>query len=199
MQYLQERALQRQSEAVAAQAMLNNKVAQLESGNNALSAEIARLKRSAQIDQRIQSQLRKEMLTQQAEIAEFRRKVAFFESILQPDEQQSGVVIHKVAAQPLEQRDGFELALTLTQSGNHHRAIKGVVDFQLMGRDGDQQAAFGADICQPDMAWSQPFEFKYFQVLSVRCALQAALPAAWVSIAVKAQGRKAVLRTLKIR
>ena len=54
LQYLQERALHRQSEAVAAQAMLNNKVAQLESQKNTLSAQIARLKRNAQIDRRTQ-------------------------------------------------------------------------------------------------------------------------------------------------
>ena len=199
LQYLQERALHRQSEAVAAQAMLNSKVAQLASQKNTLSAQIARLKRNAQIDRRTQRQLREEILMQQAQIAAFRRKVAFFESILQPDEQPAGVLIHNVAVQPLAERKGFELELILTQSGNHHRSIKGTVNWQWENRDGAVQPALNADTCQPDGRRPRIFEFKYFQVVTIRCVSEDALPPAWISMTVKAEGYKAVLRSLKIR
>lgn len=199
LQYLQERALHRQSEAVAAQAMLNNKVAQLESQKNTLSAQIARLKRNAQIDRRTQRQLREEILTQQAQIAAFRRKVTFFESILQPDKQPAGVVIHHAAVRSLAERKGFELELILTQSGNRHRSIKGVVSWQWTDRDGAAQTALKADTCRPDGRQPRAFDFKYFQVLTIRCVSEDALPPAWISMAVKAEGYKAVLRSLKIR
>jgi hypothetical protein len=150
---------------------LQGQIAALEAENDRLGEQVARLKRSRQIDQEALSQLRANYRAKQEEVARLDRQLAFYESLLAPAGDKPGIQVHRLLVEPAGQENRFGVELILTQRSDHYEVTDGLVDFALEGlRDGEPVTLTLADVGVPQDDGLR-FEFKFFQRLNIDLVL----------------------------
>lgn len=117
---------------------------------------------NAQMQQMFGEQLKKQQ--------ELQRELAFYRSIMAPDDNAEGVAIHGLEMTPGVLADEYNLKLVLTQLQKRKQAIQGRAELTLIGlQDGKS-----AELSVNKLTGSKlEFDFRYFQVIDTKVTVPA--------------------------
>lgn len=134
----------------------------IESGQ--LRDEVARLKRSDQVDERARQSLEATLAQSKSELAALRSELAFYEKVVSGGAEQAGLAINDLHLTRTEDPRIFRFVITLSQNLKKDRLARGKLKLAVSGVQAQKMArldyaALGGAANGADLS----FEFKYFQ------------------------------------
>lgn len=130
-----------------------------------LREQLVYIERTNQIDTQANAEVKASLANLQAEAAELREQVAFYRSIVSPDESRVGVRILEMKVSPTAVANNWRYDLVLIQSVRHDKRVSGAIEIGVRGsRNGQAQTLKLAELTAN--AKSPEFSFKYFQEFS---------------------------------
>lgn len=152
------------SELKAEKKVLEEKLAATETERDQQSQELAKYERSKQVDDEAAKALKDEMGRYQTQISQMKEDLAFYRSIVTPENADLPLAIQnfKVAGDGQE----VEYEIVLTRGMKNDKTINGKVTFQVHGiKDGKEALTLNiADISTANTK-DHAFRFRYFQSL----------------------------------
>lgn len=132
----------------------------LETENRKLREQTVTLERAAQVDRGAYDEVRGDLDTLQGVIADLTEELAFYRSIVSPDDVQPGLRVQELLITPGGERL-FRYRLVLTQVLNHDRRAEGWVDLTVEGFEEGEAERYSFDELGGERR--PRFGFKYFQ------------------------------------
>jgi len=149
------------------------------------------LERSSQIDQQAARDIQEQLASLQEELQAAREEVEFYRGIIAPGDADSGLRIHRFELTPGLQSDEYHYDLVLTQMKQHDRIVTGLVEWRIIGRNGNETRELKlSDVSRPE-AGHLDFRFRYFQHLTGTISLPRGFQAVEVVITVRSTGKDA--------
>jgi cell division protein FtsB len=142
-------------------------IANLERSVDDLRRQVALLETSREIDRETYAQVETNLASLQARIQAQDEELAFYQSIVSPQDGVAGLRIQNMEILPVDsEQQRYLLKLVLVQAIVHSRRVAGVVRLRLAGRNGGVPAALElADLAGDGAAAELPYDFRYFQGL----------------------------------
>jgi hypothetical protein len=164
----------------------------LNEANNALRERNTILERSSQIDQQAARDIQEQLASLQEELQAAREEVEFYRGIISPADVASGLRIHRFELTPVLQSDEYHYDLVLTQMKRHDRIVTGLVEWRIVGKNGDETRELKmSDVTRPEVDHLD-FRFRYFQHLTGIISLPEGFQAREVVLSVRTTGKDAV-------
>jgi hypothetical protein len=144
---------------------LAGKVARLEEENAGLSAKVAELEMARRLDREAYGQVERTLGELQSQLSRQGDDLAFYRSIVSPEDGIQGLRIQRFEIQPGEGPREYLVRLTLIQAMRHESVAAGLAQVVLHGMQGDTPArhTVGELIGRPRA--QLPFSFRYFQTV----------------------------------
>lgn len=144
---------------------LAGKVARLEEENAGLSAKVAELEMARRLDREAYGQVERTLGELQSQLSRQGDDLAFYRSIVSPEDGIQGLRIQRFEIQPGEEAREYLVRLTLIQAMRHESVAAGLAQVVLHGMQGDKPARYtvGELIGRPRA--QLPFSFRYFQTV----------------------------------
>ena len=150
------------------------------------------LESSSQIDQQAARDIQEQLASLQEELQAAREEVEFYRGIMAPGDVASGLRIHRFELTPGLQSDGYHYDLVLTQRKHNDRDVTGLVEWRIIGNNGDKtQELKLSDVTRPEVDHLD-FQFRYFQHLTGIINLPGGFQAREVVLSVKVTGKNPV-------
>ncbi|MFQ2293919.1 DUF6776 family protein [Aeromonas enteropelogenes] len=109
-------------------------------------------------------QLQTTLKSQEAQVQELKRQLAFFERIMRPTGEQVGVVIDNLTLQETSIPGRYHYRLALTQPTKKRELFRGQVQIRVEGSQGDKPRVLtGRDLGMKVSEWR--YALRYFQLL----------------------------------
>lgn len=109
-------------------------------------------------------QLQTTLKSQEAQVQELKRQLAFFERIMRPTGEQVGVVIDNLTLQETSIPGRYHYRLALTQPAKKRELFRGQVQIRVEGSQGDKPRVLtGRDLGMKMSEWR--YALRYFQLL----------------------------------
>lgn len=109
-------------------------------------------------------QLQTTLKSQEAQVQELKRQLAFFERIMRPTGEQVGVVIDNLTLQETSIPGRYHYRLALTQPAKKRELFRGQVQIRVEGSQGDKPRILtGQDLGMKVSEWR--YALRYFQLL----------------------------------
>ncbi|GAB5992731.1 DUF6776 family protein [Aeromonas enteropelogenes] len=109
-------------------------------------------------------QLQTTLKSQEAQVQELKRQLAFFERIMRPTGEQVGVVIDNLTLQETSIPGRYHYRLALTQPAKKRELFRGQVQIRVEGSQGDKPRILtGRDLGMKVSEWR--YALRYFQLL----------------------------------
>jgi Family of unknown function (DUF6776) len=160
--------------------------------NIALRERNTILESSSQIDQQAARDIQEELASLREELQAAREEVEFYRGIIVPGDVASGLHIHQFELTPGLQSDDYQYDLVLTQMKHHDRIVTGLVEWRIIGNNGNNTRELKlSDVTYPEVDHLD-FRFRYFQHLTGIISLPEGFKAREVVLSVKATGKDAV-------
>lgn len=140
--------------------------------NGQLSAQLAYLKRSGQVDSDACNLVQQSLGSLQKQNSDLREQLAFYRGIVSPQQSATGLRVYDFKLAPhAGQPRSYDFELLLVQSLHHNRSTRGEARLRIDGLQG--KVARHLDIGTRDggKADDLTFSFKYFQELDGRFQL----------------------------
>jgi len=132
--------------------------------NQALSGQVAILKRSFQVDREANSEVKDNLKQQQEEILELREEVIFYRGIVSPGERASGLQIDNFAVNATQEAGLFHYELVLVQALKNDQVVQGVTTVTIEGlQEGQSKTLTLVSISTDKKKKQLKFKFRYFQ------------------------------------
>jgi len=132
--------------------------------NQTLSAQVAILKRSLQVDRKANSEVKNNLKQQQQEILALREEVIFYRGIVSPGERASGLQIDNFTVNPTQEAGLFHYELVLVQALKNDKYVRGVTVVTIEGlRAGKLESLALTSIAAGKKKKQLKFKFRYFQ------------------------------------
>ena len=122
----------------------------------------AMLERNSSIDGGASEQLKTSLSEVQAEAQELKKELAFYKSIVSPDETKRSLAIQSVQLKP-DVLGGYRYKIMISQRGRNDRFARGSVDVTIDGQRQGQPATLKLSAVSADTKQRLKFGFKYFQ------------------------------------
>jgi hypothetical protein len=146
---------------------------------------------SSRIDQQAARDIQDQLAALQEELQAAQEEVKFYRGILAPGDVPSGLSIHQFELTPGLQSDDYHYDLVLTQMKHHDRIVTGLVEWKIIGSNGDKTRELKlSDVTQPEVDHLD-FSFRYFQHLTGIINLPEGFRARVVVLSVKTTGKNA--------
>jgi hypothetical protein len=144
---------------------LSAKVARLEAENGELGAKVAELEMARRLDREAYGQVERTLGELQSQLSRQGDDLAFYRSIVSPDDGVQGLRIQRLEIQPGDGPREFVLRLTLIQAMRHESVASGLAQVVLHGMQGDRPTrhTLGELLGRPRA--QLPFSFRYFQTI----------------------------------
>lgn len=171
----------------------------LKAENERLSERLTVIKRSAEVDEVADSELHNSLNDLQSRVAELKKELAFYRSIVSPDEAEAGLRVQAFRVDRSRQDEVYRFHLTLIQAMRHEGSVAGSVRMRLEGlRDGESVSLDWSEIAL-DPGAKLVFSFKYFQELGAAFRVPDNLEPTLVEVEVapEANGKNAVTETFR--
>jgi len=170
---------------------LISRAERLEKQNARLNAKVAELEMARNLDREAYGQVERTLGELQSQLSRKSDDLAFYKSIVSPEDGVQGLRIHRFEVQPGAEPREFVLKLTLVQAMRHDSVATGLADLVLHGTEGGRPArhSVGELLGQPKA--QLPFSFRYFQTLEQAVTL----PEGFDAFEVEVQVRSGKLRT----
>jgi hypothetical protein len=168
----------------------STKAARLEAENARLNAKVAELEMARQLDREAYGQVEKTLGDLQSQLSRQGDDLAFYRSIVSPEDGVQGLRIHRFEVQPGATAGEYQLKLTLIQSMRHESVAAGLAQLVIHGMQGERPArhTVGELLGRPQA--QLPFSFRYFQTIERAVAL----PEGFQAFEVEVQVRSSKLR-----
>ncbi len=179
-------------EAKTTEAELTRELAELDLSNGKLREQIALLETAKKIDDEAHENVESMLGDLQAEVQEQKQELAFYQSIIAPEEGKRGLRIQEFRLTPAGADAEFRMRLVLVQAASKHdRRVSGTVTMSIEGaRDGAQTSYNIADLMSGENATdSLGFSFRYFQNFERQLILPAGFVPQRVNVEVSPKGR----------
>ena len=138
------------------------RIGELQGLNTRLHERIAALERERKIDREAREQLGKTYQERLSELAQLRKRIVFYDSVMSPQEGRPGLRLHSFRLEPMGDRV-YHYELIISQVSKDYRLTKGTVDLGVEGVvNGESKRLAWADVSE-QAGSGLPYEFKYFQ------------------------------------
>ena len=170
-----------------------NQTADLENANQMLREQNALLRTSRDIDEQTYGEVEKTLDGLQSTIQAQSEDIAFYRSIVSPENAQRGLKIQDFEVAPGPQPQRYLVRLVLIQALKHDRRVSGVVDVSFDGaRDGEVVSYNLRELsADPSESESLAYSFRYFQDFERELTLPSGFSPDRVTIEVRPSGRGA--------
>jgi hypothetical protein len=135
----------------------------LKHDNKVLSEERAILQRDMQIEKQGYSGIRDSLMELQTEVLELKEEVAFYRSIVSPNESSKGLRIQSFKVKKTAGERAYHYKLVLTQVMKNNRVTSGHIVMSVEGVQNNATTSLSLDMVSPGSTQQLPFRFKYFQ------------------------------------
>lgn len=122
----------------------------------------AMLERNSRIDDDTSDQLKKTLSEAQQEAVELKKELAFYKSIVAPEQGKRNVVIQTIQLKP-DRDGGYDYKIMVSQQGRNDRFARGVVEVSVEGRQQGQSRVLALSEISKEANKSMKFGFRYFQ------------------------------------
>lgn len=173
----------------------DREIAQLKRQISGLRDQVVLEKTSRGIDSEAYGQIEQRLQVLQSTIQEQAEDLAFYKSIITPEDGQAGLALRNLSVVPGGLSGQFLVKIVLIQAKDHGRRVSGVVDFTVDGRSGGEAASLGLQQIRQGDEEGLAFSFRYFQELEQAVAFPEGFVPEKVHIEVRPKGRSA--RTLR--
>jgi hypothetical protein len=146
---------------------LQRQVSALERANRQLVQRNAQLERDQLIGQESARRVQDSLQQMEARFRTLEEELAFYRSIVSPDNPESGLQIHSFTLEPVG-RDGEYVYKAVLAQVRGSGMVEGTLELALVGRQGAARVELGSADLGEDLQASQPFGFRYFQNLEGR-------------------------------
>ena len=137
-----------------------------------LEQQVTNLKLGSEVDRQAGEDIRAEMVTLKARVAELEQETAFYRGLMKPTADNSGLTIGSLDIIKKSTPRRYQYKLVMQQLATQHQLLKGYLEFTIIGRQlssffGDtnleKQKIPLRDISQEVSVVRMPLRFKYFQ------------------------------------
>ncbi len=146
-------------------AQLERQLRELKMENKALSEQKVILERSRQIQQQGELEVKSSLIELQDEILELKEEVAFYRSIVSPNESAKGLRIQSFDLTNNNTERSYRYKLVLTQVMKNNRVTSGKIDMQVEGLLNGEHKLISLSKLGANKKQNLSFRFKYFQNL----------------------------------
>jgi len=147
----------------------NRIIESLEAENETLQAELAEyrrqaamLERNSKIEDDASGQLQKTMAEAQKEVLELKKELAFYKSIVAPEQNKPSIVIQTIQLKKDVAGD-YDYKIMVSQQGRNDRFARGTVDVNIEGSKQGEAQVLGLSKISDNVKNPMKFGFKYFQ------------------------------------
>jgi hypothetical protein len=137
----------------------------LEQQNSRLNARVAELEMARKLDREAYGQVEKTLGELQSQLSRQADDLAFYKSIVSPEDGVQGLRIHRFEVRPGAAPREYLLALTLLQSMRHESVAAGLIQVVVHGMQGDRPARYSVGELLGRPKAQLPFSFRYFQTI----------------------------------
>jgi predicted RNase H-like nuclease (RuvC/YqgF family) len=120
------------------------------------------LERNSRIDDDATSQLKKTLSQAQNEVLELKKELAFYKSIVAPEQGARNIAIETVELNRQES-GGYQYRIMAVQRGRNDQFARGTVEITIEGEDKGKQSSIELAEVSREIKKPQKFGFKYFQ------------------------------------
>lgn len=173
----------------------DREIVQLKRQVNSLRDQVVLEKTSRGIDSEAYGQIEQRLQVLQSTIQEQAEDLAFYKSIITPEDGQAGLALRNLAVQRGVQPGQFLVKIVLIQAKDHGLRVSGVVDFTVDGRSAGEPTSLGLQQIRAGDGEALAFSFRYFQELEQLVSFPEGFVPEKVHIEVQPKGRSA--RTLR--
>ncbi len=144
---------------------LEAEVTRLESETSRLNAQVAELEMARRLDREAYGQVERTLGDLQSRIARQGDDLAFYRSIVSPDDGVQGLRIQRFAVRPGTQQREFVIEVTLIQAMRQDSNVSGLVQVVVQGMEGARPAKYSIGQLLGRADAQLPFSFRYFQTI----------------------------------
>lgn len=116
------------------------------------------------IERAAATSLQQELLAAQDENFALRRELTFYQKIMSPENEASGVVIDSLELQPSRQANTYHFRLALVQTERQRNLISGTVSMRLRGRQDGNPSELDLQTLAAIESKGRQFSMRYFTV-----------------------------------
>ncbi|MEY1663064.1 DUF6776 family protein [Isoalcanivorax beigongshangi] len=171
------------------QQRLRMQLAQMETNLREARDDLAVHRTSSEVSSQAQEQVRGELRGLRDQIVELEETVAFYKSIMAPENGEQGLQISRFHVAATEHDREYSFRLVLSQVGDNNNFIAGDVAMILEGVRGNQRVDIPAAQWLSEEHSSTAFRFRYFQELTGRVHLPEGVTPRAVRVEATASGR----------
>lgn len=129
-----------------------------------LQQQIAIVERARQINRDAVELVRRDVRRLETDNAQLNRDLAFFRSIIAPEEEDGVVSVHRLELWPTDQPRHFQWKLVVMQSAKRHQFIKGQLQVTVVGKQNDNPVSFDLHALSSQLNNEKiRLGFRYFQ------------------------------------
>ncbi len=144
---------------------LEAEVTRLESKISRLNAQVAEHEMARRLDREAYGQVERTLGDLQSRIARQGDDLAFYRSIVSPDDGVQGLRIQRFAVRPGTQQREFVIEVTLIQAMRQDSNVSGLVQVVVQGMEGARPAKYSIGQLLGRTDAQLPFSFRYFQTI----------------------------------
>ena len=131
-----------------------------------LKGQLVYVQRSTEIDQLSSDGVRNSLGSLQAEVSDLKEQLAFYRSIVSPEQSRAGIRIYDFRLSKAESSDTFRYELVLIQAVRHERKIDGRILILIEGQQDHTRRSLSLEELAMGDAQARTFSFRYFEEIS---------------------------------
>ena len=120
------------------------------------------LKHNSRIDDDASIQVKESLASVQDEVLELKKELAFYKSIVAPEQSGPRIVIQTVQLKKNE-TDGYQYKIMVSQQGRNDKLVRGTINIRIKGTSKGKPVTYSLSDVSKDVKEPMKFGFKYFQ------------------------------------
>ena len=125
--------------------------------------QAAMLERNSKIEDDTSGQLKKTLTEAQNEVLELKKELAFYKSIVAPEQGKPSIVIQTIQLKKEAVSGEYDYKIMVSQQGRNDRFARGTMDVSIEGTNQGAKQVLALSDLSDDMKKSTKFGLKYFQ------------------------------------
>ena len=182
-------ALKYQTQALAERDQFEQALAESRDEAEELRQKVANLQLGSQVDKAASEDVRNEVISLKAEIAELQEDISFYRGLMMPSADKQGLTIGSLNVISTGADRHFNYKLVVQQLATNHKMLAGHVNFTIVGRqDGLPMSLALKDVSQAVTTTDIRLGFKYFQNIEGELVLPVGFEPIRIEIVAKVRG-----------
>jgi len=185
--------LEQQAEALAERDRLRIEVDVITQEASQYRQSVANLKLGAQVDRKASEGVRGEVMQLKEQIAELEADISFYRGLMSPADNKQGLTIGSLNVISTGAPRHYEYKLVMQQLAARHKILKGILAFNIIGRQGEVLRTLALkDVSESVSSSDIKLRFKYFQSLEGRLVLPEGFEPERIELVAKSSGKGSV-------